>query len=180
MHLLLGDFTGHGLPAAIGAMPLADVFYRMTGKGHSLVEILHESNAKLRRILPRGVFCCAPLLNISFRRRTVDFWGGGLPAGYVLRQGSAERVPLVSRHLPLGVLDPDSFRDDYESYSLELGDRVFLLSDGVLEAQNERDELFGEQRLLEVLDAGHDASLLFDDIQPVSYTHLTLPTKRIV
>jgi len=77
MHLLLGDFTGHGLPAAIGAMPLADVFYRMTGKGHSLVEILHESNAKLRRILPRGVFCCATLLNISFRRRTVDFWGGG-------------------------------------------------------------------------------------------------------
>ena len=63
------------------------------------------------------------------------------------------------------MLDPDSFRDDYESYSLELGDRVFLLSDGVLEAQNERDELFGEQRLLEVLDAGHDASLLFDDIQ---------------
>ena len=165
MHLLLGDFTGHGLPAAIGAMPLADVFYRMTGKGHSLVEILHESNAKLRRILPRGVFCCATLLSISFRRRTVDFWGGGLPAGYVLRQGNGERVPLVSRHLPLGVLDPDSFRDDYESYSLELGDRVFLLSDGVLEAQNERDELFGEQRLLEVLDAGHDASLLFEDIQ---------------
>lgn len=27
MHVLLGDFTGHGLPAAIGAMPLAEVFY---------------------------------------------------------------------------------------------------------------------------------------------------------
>lgn len=164
MHVLLGDFTGHGLPAAIGAMPLAEVFYRMTGKGHSLVEILHEGNAKLRRILPRGVFCCATLLNISFRRRMVDFWGGGLPAGYVLRQGG-ERVPLVSRHLPLGVLDPDSFRDDYESYSLELGDRVFLLSDGVLEAQNERDELFGEQRLLDVLDASREPSRLFADIQ---------------
>ncbi|MDD1508455.1 ATP-binding SpoIIE family protein phosphatase [Pseudomonas sp. CNPSo 3701] len=164
MHVLLGDFTGHGLPAAIGAMPLAEVFYRMTGKGHSLVEILHEGNAKLRRILPRGVFCCATLLNISFRRRMVDFWGGGLPAGYVLRKGG-ERVPLVSHHLPLGVLDPDSFRDGYESYSLELGDRVFLLSDGVLEAQNEHDELFGEQRLLDVLDASHDPSRLFADIQ---------------
>ncbi|WP_143485885.1 fused response regulator/phosphatase [Pseudomonas sp. PA15(2017)] len=164
MHVLLGDFTGHGLPAAIGAMPLAEVFYRMTGKGHSLMEILHEGNAKLRRILPRGVFCCATLLTISFRRRMVDFWGGGLPAGYVLRQ-SGERVPLVSRHLPLGVLDPDSFRDYYESHSLELGDRVFLLSDGVLEAQNERDELFGEQRLLDVLDASRDPSRLFADIQ---------------
>jgi len=32
MHVLLGDFTGHGLPAAIGAMPLAEIFYGMTAK----------------------------------------------------------------------------------------------------------------------------------------------------
>src|SRR5690606_40932182 len=30
MHVMLGDFTGHGLPAAIGAMPLAELFYGMT------------------------------------------------------------------------------------------------------------------------------------------------------
>ena len=33
MHVLLGDFTGHGLPAAIGAMPMAEIFYGMTRKG---------------------------------------------------------------------------------------------------------------------------------------------------
>ncbi|NQD79840.1 fused response regulator/phosphatase [Pseudomonas sp. CrR14] len=164
MHVLLGDFTGHGLPAAIGAMPLADVFYRMTGKGHSLAEILHESNAKLRRILPRGVFCCATVLNISFRRQTVEFWGGGLPDGYILRK-DGERLPLVSRHLPLGVLEPDRFYDGYEAHPLALGDRVFLLSDGVLEARNEHEQLFGEQRLLDVLDNGHPPAALFDEIQ---------------
>ncbi|SDF08566.1 fused response regulator/phosphatase [Phytopseudomonas seleniipraecipitans] len=164
MHVLLGDFTGHGLPAAIGAMPLADVFYRMTGKGHSLAEILHESNAKLRRILPRGVFCCATVLNISFRRQTVEFWGGGLPDGYILRK-DGERLPLVSRHLPLGVLEPDRFHDGYEAHPLALGDRVFLLSDGVLEARNEHEQLFGEQRLLDVLDNGHPPAALFDEIQ---------------
>ena len=45
MHVMLGDFTGHGLPAAIGAMPLAEVFYGMTAKGHALAEILREINA---------------------------------------------------------------------------------------------------------------------------------------
>lgn len=165
MHVLLGDFTGHGLPAAIGAMPLADVFYRMTGKGHSLAEILRESNAKMRRILPRGVFCCATVLSISFRRQVVEFWGGGLPDGYVLRGDGGERIALVSRHLPLGVLEPDRFRDDYEAYPLAIGDRVFLLSDGVLEARNEQEQLFGEQRLLDVLDNGHPPAALFDDIQ---------------
>lgn len=33
MFVLLGDFTGHGLPAAIGAMPLAETFYGMTARG---------------------------------------------------------------------------------------------------------------------------------------------------
>lgn len=80
MHVLLGDFTGHGLPAAIGAMPLAEVFYGMTAKGYPMADILREMNAKLKRILPVGVFCCATLLNLSFQRELVEVWNGGLPA----------------------------------------------------------------------------------------------------
>lgn len=165
MHVLLGDFTGHGLPAAIGAMPLAEVFYGMTAKGYSLTEILREINAKLKRILPLGVFCCATLLNISFQRRVVEVWNGGLPDGYLLRADGGERVPLVSRHLPLGVLEPAAFNDHYEVFPLELGDRVFLLSDGVLEACNQQGELFGEKRLLRVFAANRQPAQLFADIQ---------------
>ncbi len=36
MRLLLADFTGHGLPAAIGAMPTSEIFYGMTTKGFSI------------------------------------------------------------------------------------------------------------------------------------------------
>lgn len=165
MHVLLGDFTGHGLPAAIGAMPLAEVFYGMTAKGYSLTEILREINAKLKRILPLGVFCCATLLSISFQRRVVEVWSGGLPDGYLLRANGSERVPLVSRHLPLGVLEPAAFNDRYEVFPLELGDRVFLLSDGVLEARNQQDELFGERRLLRVFAANRQPAQLFTEIQ---------------
>lgn len=165
MHVLLGDFTGHGLPAAIGAMPLAEVFYGMTAKGYSLTEILREINAKLKRILPLGVFCCATLLNISFQRRVVEVWNGGLPDGYLLRASGGGRVPLVSRHLPLGILEPSAFNDHYEVFPLELGDRIFLLSDGVLEACNQQGELFGEMRLHRVFAANRQPALLFAEIQ---------------
>ncbi|HEX5843838.1 MAG TPA: SpoIIE family protein phosphatase [Pseudomonas sp.] len=164
MHVLLGDFTGHGLPAAIGAMPLAEVFYGMTAKGYSLAEVLREINAKLKRILPVGVFCCATLLNVSFQRQVVEVWNGGLPDGYLLRS-SGERLPLKSRHLPLGVLEPTAFNDKYEVYPLELGDRVFLLSDGVLEACNQQGELFGEARLLEVFARNRLPAGLFSEVQ---------------
>jgi hypothetical protein len=87
-----------------------------------------------------------------------------LPDGYLLH-GSGERVPLVSRHLPLGVLEPSAFNDKYEVYPLALGDRVFLLSDGVLEAANSQGELFGEGRLLEVFAANRQHQALFGEIQ---------------
>jgi len=165
MHVLLGDFTGHGLPAAIGAMPLAEVFYGMTAKGYSIAEILREMNTKLKRILPVGVFCCATLLNLSFQRGVVEVWNGGLPDGYLYRPGSGERIPLVSRHLPLGVLEPASFDDKYEVYPLDVGDRLFLLSDGVLETRNSDEELFGEERLQAVFAANRLPDQLFEEIQ---------------
>ncbi|MHA6494540.1 SpoIIE family protein phosphatase [Pseudomonas borbori] len=164
MHVLLGDFTGHGLPAAIGAMPLAEVFYGMTAKGHHLGEILREINAKLKHILPMGVFCCATVLNISFQRQVVEVWNGGLPDGYLLRK-DGQHTPLVSRHLPLGILDPKQFNDAYEVYPLHTGDRVLLLSDGVLEACNDQAEQFGEARLLEVFAHSQVPDQLFAEIQ---------------
>jgi serine phosphatase RsbU (regulator of sigma subunit) len=32
LYFLIGDFTGHGLSAALGAMPVSEVFHAMTSK----------------------------------------------------------------------------------------------------------------------------------------------------
>ncbi|WP_349971856.1 fused response regulator/phosphatase [Pseudomonas caspiana] len=165
MHLLLGDFTGHGLPAAVGAMPLAEVFYGMTAKGYGLAETLREMNAKLKRILPVDMFCCATMLCVNFRQRQFEVWNGGLPDGYVLRAATGERTPLVSRHLPLGVLDSASFDYQTEVYPFALGDRVFLLSDGVIDTSDSTEQLFGVQRLHEVFAANREPQLLITEIE---------------
>ncbi|MCF7202754.1 ATP-binding SpoIIE family protein phosphatase [Pseudomonas oligotrophica] len=163
MFVLLGDFTGHGLPAAIGAMPLAETFYGMTAKGHASGDILRELNGKLKQILPVEMFCCVALLDIDFHRRVLRVWNGGLPDGYLIR-ADGSRIALRSRHLPLGVLAPAKFDGHCETYPLQDGDRLLLLSDGVVESRNARDELFGEQRLLEVLERSAPEQL-FDRIE---------------
>jgi CheY-like chemotaxis protein len=165
MHMLLGDFSGHGLPAAVGAMPLAEVFYGMTAKGFGLAETLREMNAKLKRILPVDMFCCATMLSINFKQQQFEVWNGGLPDGYLLNAATGERTALVSRHLPLGILDSSAFDDHTEVYPFALGDRVFLLSDGVIDTSNSNDQLFGEQRLLEVFAANQQPHLLIAEIQ---------------
>lgn len=164
LYVLLGDFTGHGLPAAVGAMPLADVFYGMTAKGYGLAETLREMNAKLKRILPPDMFCCATLINVSVNRRVLEVWNGGMPDGYVLRQ-NGERVALPSKALPLGILSPERFDPVTQVYPVEEGDRVFLLSDGVIETSNNLETLFGAERLERVIDRNTDRERLFEDIR---------------
>ncbi|WAH57346.1 fused response regulator/phosphatase [Pseudomonas silvicola] len=164
MHLLLGDFTGHGLPAAVGAMPLAEVFYGMTAKGYGMAEILREMNAKLKRILPVDMFCCATLLYLNFQRQVVEVWNGGMPDGYLRRMASDEHIPLRSRHLPLGVLSRASFQEKTEVFSMVPGDRLFLCSDGVIDTADSDEELFGVERLQRVFELNRNPDLLFEDI----------------
>ena len=165
MHVLLGDFTGHGLPAAVGAMPLAEVFYGMTAKGYGLAETLREMNAKLKRILPVDMFCCATMLCLGFQSRSLEVWNGGMPDGYLHSIASGARTPLTARHLPLGVLSPQTFDDRTEVFPMAMGDRVFLMSDGVIDTCDADDQLFGEQRLLQVFAANRQPDTLFEDIE---------------
>lgn len=164
MHVLLGDFTGHGLPAAVGAMPMAEVFYGMTAKGYGLAQILREMNAKLKRILPVDMFCCAVLLSLSFQRQVVEVWNGGMPDGYLLPVEGGEPLALVSRHLPLGVLAPERFDDSTQVLPMALGQRLLLLSDGVVDTSDEHDQLFGVDRLLRVLADNRQPPLLFEEV----------------
>ncbi|PQP06559.1 MULTISPECIES: fused response regulator/phosphatase [Pseudomonas] len=165
MHVLLGDFTGHGLPAAVGAMPLAEVFYGMTAKGYGLSETLREMNAKLKRILPVDMFCCASMLCLSFQRGSLEVWNGGMPDGYLHSVASGERTALTARHLPLGVLSSQTFDDRTEVFPMAVGDRVFLLSDGVIDTCDANEQLFGVERLEQVFAANRQPDALFEEIE---------------
>ena len=152
MHVLVGDFTGHGLPAAIGALPIAEIFYGMTTMGFSGSDVLREINDKLVRILPTGMFCCAALVQADFHLNQLRIWNGGLPDGVLFRgDGRLERV--TSRHLPLGVLSAARFDATMELFHTSAGDTLLMMTDGVLEAENDQAERYGEGRLNQLLDS---------------------------
>ena len=165
MLVLLGDFTGHGLPAAIGAMPASEIFYGMALKGFSMQDILKEINKKLKKILPVGVFCCCCMVDISFRKNVVEVWNGGLPDCLLYRSNNNETVLIPSFHLPLGVLGPDNFSADTELFEMLGGDRIYLWSDGIHEETNEDEEMFGSRRLMEVFKENTDPEKVFDEIR---------------
>lgn len=164
MMVLLGDFTGHGLPAAIGAMPLASTFYGMVPKGFSMTDILREINAKLKNILPVGIFCCATIMDINFRKKRLKIWNGGLPDCFIYHHRDRRVSAVKSTHLPLGVLSSRAFKDNCEYFDLEKEDRIFVWSDGIHEARNSAGDMFGEERLKTVFSDNQQPEKLFDEI----------------
>ena len=149
LHVLFGDFTGHGLAASLGALPLSDVFYSMTAKGYSIHDVVREINRKLKHQLPTGMFLAACLVEIDTINNILKYWNGAIPAAWLHKGDSV--VELKSRHLPLGILDDSSFSDKVDIIKINDNDKVILSTDGILEAENSSGEMFGVERFTNCL-----------------------------
>ena len=164
LYMLLGDFTGHGLPAAIGSMPLASTFYGMVGKGFTMSDILREINQKLYQTLPVGFFCCAVFVDIDLKRMRLRVWNGGLPDSILYRHRNRTFERIKSRNLPLGVFSSREFRCEPDTYRLETGDHLLMWSDGIQEARNRAGDMFGEDNINAVLDSGLESHEVYGNI----------------
>ena len=154
VYVMIADATGHGLPAAISAIPATRAFFSMAAKGLSLGEIVRELNDVLVRFLPMGMMLAASVFEVRANGFEVSWWGGGLPDGYLLDKDGTIVRRLVSTHMPLGVLKEHEFEAELLHYKLEPDQRIVCYTDGVVEAENNVGEQFGQDRLEEALKSG--------------------------
>ena len=155
--IVLGDSTGHGLPAAVAAMVVIDVFYAMVAKGFALLEILREMNRKLNSTLPTGRFMAAGGIELDPTFTDATVWNGGLPPILIQSADGGVKGEVKSSHLPLGILPNDQLDLHPETLSLRRGDKLIAYSDGLVEAANEQGDLLGIDRVREAVD-GLDAT----------------------
>ena len=160
IYMLLGDFTGHGLAAAIGALPTSKVFYTMTHKGLSVGDIAAELNTVLTQLLPEHMFCAATIIELSGSGRSFSAWLGGLPDCYVLNENGQVKRVLESQHMALGILDDHEFERDIVHFEVDNTDRILVFTDGIIEAADRNDDYFGENRVLDVMASSEHAGIL--------------------
>jgi len=148
LHVMLGDFTGHGLSAAIGAMPTSDIFYAMTASGYSAGDIVAEINQRLYNVLPTGMFCAASFVELDSARSTLSVWNGGMPDMLITGQDGNIEHYISSTHQALGVRPEDKFERKTEIIPINQYHKIFIYSDGLIEARNRRDRKYGMKRLI--------------------------------
>jgi CheY-like chemotaxis protein/anti-sigma regulatory factor (Ser/Thr protein kinase) len=154
IHVLLGDFTGHGLRSSIGAIPVTETFRAMTNKGFSILEIVSQLNKQLHTLLPGDLFFAASFACISDHERSAYIFNAGLPEGYLFNGEGEIKKQFSSSHPPLGILPqllPDTQLEVVQIYS---GDRLVFITDGIVEARNPEGELYGFPRFENAAIAG--------------------------
>lgn len=149
-YIMLGDFTGHGLTAAIGAIPAADTFHTMAGKDIPLHVIAEEINRKLVNLLPTSQFLACTLISVNFQTNHLQVLNGGLPASYLFDQQGNIAQEFKSTNLALGILA----NNDYSQSVIEVeavapGYHYLCFSDGLQEAHNDANELYGNDRIFD-------------------------------
>lgn len=165
LHVLLGDFTGHGLGAATGALPAASVFYEMTNKGYSITEIVSEINKKLIYILPTGMFMAACAVDMDTMSHTVSVWNGGIPDA-LLFNAREQKIShrIMSNNLPLGITESIGFDSTIQVLPVSTQDKLYLYTDGVIETANANNVMFGQDRLEAIFSLKRQSIGIFETI----------------
>lgn len=165
LNIMLGDFTGHGLAAAIGALPVSETFRAMTHKGFSPQQILASINRKLHSLLPTGMFFAVQFVSVSHTLDHVTVFNCGMPDALLINAAGDEiKYRFISNNLPLSILADATYEETIQPYPIHPGDRVLLISDGVLEARSPGKEYFGQPRLDAAIQATEDSASLIERI----------------
>ena len=151
IYVVMGDFTGHGLTAAMGTLPVAMTFFSMTKKCLSIGEIAKEINQQLYKLMPSSMFFSANILEINTHDGVLSIWAGGMPENYIFNVNNELKETIESQHMPLGILDDDEFDALTQSFDIENEDKIYLYSDGIIETKNANGELFGDERLRQIM-----------------------------
>ena len=151
---LIADVSGKGLGAALLTTMLQGALSGLT-IGVDPARVFTHINRFLCDHAEVGRYATM-FFGVTDSKGHLEFINAGHPSPYLIRHGKAE-TPFTEGSYPVGLV-PEA---EYTAACLKLepGDTLVLFSDGVTEAMDPADEMFGMKRLEEVLNDKGDVTL---------------------
>jgi len=151
---LVADVSGKGLGAALVTTMLQGALSGMT-TGSDPVLVFNHMNRFLCEHAEVGRYATM-FFGILDREGQLVFFNAGHPSPLILRKG--EVIELYTKgSLPVGLVPEAEFTAD--TMNLQPSDTLILFSDGVTEAADPDEKMYGVPRLQEVLTGKHDVPL---------------------
>jgi len=147
--LVVADVAGKSIPAALLMATFQASLKTLSATPMGLGRLMERMNHYMCANSQNGLrFTTAFLAEYDPAGRTLTYINAGhnLP---MLRRASGVIERLEEGGLPLGIQDGTSYRTG--AVTLETADWLVIFTDGLVEAVNNRDEEFGEPRLINIL-----------------------------
>ena len=154
--VVIGDVSGKGVAAALFMM-VARIILRTTTKNlKSIVDAFNRTNFALAKRNKLNMFVTVWAGIIDLRTGHIDFASAGHnPPAVRHSDGSVEFIKSKAG-LVMAAMEETIYKP--QTYDLKKGDTLFLYTDGVTEATNSNNVLFGDNRLLATLKMGGERS----------------------
>ena len=154
--MVMADVSGKGVPAALFMVITKALIKNRAQMGDSPAEILFHVNNQLCDGNETEMFVTVwmAILELSTGKGVAVNAGHEHPV--ICRRGGRHELVIYRHSMVVAAMEDMVFRE--HSFELHPGDRLFVYTDGVPEATNTRNELFGTERMLEALNRDPEAS----------------------
>lgn len=154
--ILIADVSGKGIPAAMFMMRARTSIKALAQTGISISEVFNEANNRLCRNNTNEMFITAWMGVLDTVSGEMEFVNAGHNPPIIRKNGTYSYLK-TKRNLVLAAMEEYSYQS--ERLSIKPGDEIYLYTDGVTEAININEELYGEDRLLVYIESvDHDIS----------------------
>lgn len=151
LNFLIADVSGKGIPAAMFMMKAKSVLKSQTERGLSVDDVFTSGNNSLCSENSAGMFVTAWQGCLDLATGTVHFANAGHNLPAIKKKNGKFEFHKQKVNLVLAGMEDIPY--SLNELQLEPGDTIFLYTDGVTEATNAENELYGDDRLLNALNS---------------------------
>ena len=157
---VIADVSGKGIPGAMFMMTSKTLIKSHIESGLAVNDVFTNVNTQLCENNEAGMFVTAWMGILDLKTGIVKFANAGHNPPLIKHaDGTFEYLKSKANFVLAGM---EGIRYKEQEIQLEKGDKIYLYTDGVTEAHNDKNELYGEERLLKCLNSVKDKSV--DDI----------------
>jgi serine phosphatase RsbU (regulator of sigma subunit) len=172
MGFVIADVTGKSVSGALVMTASKSVFRLLSEEKLSVEEIMKRANRQIKKDITKakGMFVALLYAVLNIQEKTIGMCSAGQTQPILLsaKTGEAKLIETEGDAFPLGIIEDADYQET--QLPLDSGDIVIFYTDGVVEAMNKKEEMYGFERFIEVikghrgLDAETFLEKLIDDI----------------
>jgi PAS domain S-box-containing protein len=148
--IVIGDVCGHGIGSALLMVQLRAYLRAFMQKSSDLGEILSLTNNALVSDLEQDRYATLIFCRLHPASGSLVYANAGHTPGYILDSSGTIKRTLDSMDIPLGFMPEHAFTCS-DSFTLEPGEILALLTDGITEAERPDQDPFGVNRALKFI-----------------------------